>query len=311
MKIGLVLAGGGAKGAYQIGAFKALKELKIDKYISVLAGTSIGALNAMLLMQDDLELSESIWGTITREKILPIDEKDLNKKSFLISLGLKNINFIKKHMPKMISGGNISREGLDEIMEVLDFNKIKENKMVCYAACTEVPSLMPKYFKVNDYEPEDIKKILLATSALPMIYECEEIECTKYLDGGIVDNIPIQPVYGEGCDIIIIIHLSKETPVNKKMYPNTNIIEITPSEIEEGVLDGTLDFTIESAKKRMKLGYDNTMEMFQPIFKIFEFIKQNETAEELNKKVVNKEICENRTEGFVEGIKHIFAKKKD
>ena len=69
MKIGLVLAGGGAKGAYQIGAFKALKELKIDKYISVLAGTSIGALNAMLLMQDDLELSENIWGTITREKI--------------------------------------------------------------------------------------------------------------------------------------------------------------------------------------------------------------------------------------------------
>ena len=54
MKIGLVLAGGGARGAYQIGIWKALRELNIDKHISVVSGTSIGALNAILFMQGDL-----------------------------------------------------------------------------------------------------------------------------------------------------------------------------------------------------------------------------------------------------------------
>ena len=83
MKIGLVLAGGGSRGAYQIGVWKALIELGIDKYINVISGTSIGALNAMLFLQGDYNLAEEIWKDITQEKILPIEEKDLILKGIL------------------------------------------------------------------------------------------------------------------------------------------------------------------------------------------------------------------------------------
>ena len=55
MKIGLVLSGGGGKGAYELGVWRALKELGISKYISVFSGTSIGAFNSILFAMDDID----------------------------------------------------------------------------------------------------------------------------------------------------------------------------------------------------------------------------------------------------------------
>ena len=56
---GVVLDGGGARGAYQIGAWKALKEAGIR--IHAVAGTSVGALNGALICMDDLNKAQDIW----------------------------------------------------------------------------------------------------------------------------------------------------------------------------------------------------------------------------------------------------------
>lgn len=291
MKVGLVLAGGGAKGAYQIGALKAIRALKIERYIQVVSGTSIGALNAMLFLQGDLEKAEELWVNISKEKILPSDTKDLVARGILITLGAKNINFVKKYMPKALEAGNISRSGLLDIMnEYLDLNKVLDSGKICYATCTEIPDLVPKYFKINEYNIETIKSILLATSALPMIYDSEEVESNKYLDGGMVDNTPIQPVYGENCDIIIVIHLIKEANINRSLYPNTKFIDIIPKSMEESGVDGILDFTTDRIVKRIKQGYEDTLNYLEPIFELsFNLFNDNinlkgEVVEEYEKK---------------------------
>lgn len=285
MKIGLVLAGGGARGAYQIGVWRAFKELGIDKYISVISGTSIGALNAVLINQGDIDIAEKVWNGISIEKIFPTDEKDLLKRSILLTIGSKNLNFIKKYIPRAISGGNVSRSGLNEILDnYIDFSKIINGKNICYAACTEIPKMESKYFRLNNYNEEDIRKILLATSALPMIYEAEEIEGKKYLDGGMVDNIPIQPVYGEGCDIIIIVPLAMDTTINRDLYPNSQILEIKPSEMEEGFIDGALEFTVESAKRRMRIGYNDTLNQLEPIINIALMIERERIEKQKEEK---------------------------
>ena len=59
---GLVLAGGGTKGAYQVGVYKALKGMKIN--VKAVVGTSIGALNGALVLQDDLEKMLNLYGSI-------------------------------------------------------------------------------------------------------------------------------------------------------------------------------------------------------------------------------------------------------
>src|SRR5215207_591698 len=67
--IGLVLSGGGGKGAYQIGCWRALRELGLDRFTSI-AGTSVGALNAALIAQGDFEKARSVWFGISPSHVL-------------------------------------------------------------------------------------------------------------------------------------------------------------------------------------------------------------------------------------------------
>ena len=269
MKIGLVLAGGGGKGAYQLGVWKAFKELDIDKYVQGVSGTSIGALNAVLFSQGDYETAENIWMKITREDVLPIDNVELFTKGVKLFIGNKNINFIKRFLPGLLEQGNVSREGLLNILNGnIDFNKIFESDKSLYVTCTEIPEIRARYFRLNDYDEETIKKVLCATSAIPPIYEYEEIEAVKYVDGGMVDNMPIQPLYGEGFDIIFAVHLQREFNIDRNKFPSARIIDIIPSSEQGGVFTGTLDFSHESVKKRIITGYEDTMNLIEPILEI-------------------------------------------
>ena len=197
MKIGLVLSGGGGKGAYELGVWKALKELQIDKYIDVFSGTSIGAFNAILFAQDDLKAAEALWNEVTMDKIVPISKLDLLRKGIGLLIGAKNINFAKKYLNQHMYEGVVSKDGAKEIInKYLDIERIKKNNKICYAACTELPDFTVKYFRVNDYSEELGKEIIIASASLPLIYEATDVLGEKYIDGGIADNTPIQPVYG-------------------------------------------------------------------------------------------------------------------
>lgn len=272
MKIGLVLSGGGGKGAYELGVWKALKELKIDKYIDVFSGTSIGAFNAILFAQDSLEKAEALWEEVTMDKIVPISKFDLLKKGVGLFIGSKNINFAKKYINQKIYEGTVSKDGAKEIIDkYLDIESVKANNKICYAACTELPDFNVKYFKVNDYTEDLGKEIIIASASLPLIYEATDIMGEKYIDGGIADNTPIQPVYGEGCDIIIVVLLSKESRIDRELYPNAHIIELYPRNLNERVINGTLNLDEEAKRNRIKEGYDDTMRSIEPILKMAEY----------------------------------------
>jgi len=66
-QIGLVLAGGGGKGAYQIGCWRAFQRLGIR--FSAVAGSSVGALNAALIAEGNLRKATELWSNISREKV--------------------------------------------------------------------------------------------------------------------------------------------------------------------------------------------------------------------------------------------------
>ena len=78
---GLVLEGGGAKGAYQIGAWKAMREAGVR--IKGIAGTSVGALNGALICMDDLANAEKVWETISYSSIMSVEDE---KMELLFSL---------------------------------------------------------------------------------------------------------------------------------------------------------------------------------------------------------------------------------
>lgn len=277
MKIGLVLAGGGGKGAYELGVWKALDELKLTKYITVFSGTSIGAFNSVLFAMNDMKRADELWEEVTMDKLVPISKSELIKRGIGLYIGGKNLQLAKKFLNYKLEHGAIANDGAIEVVEkYLDFNKIKENNKICYAACTKLSDFSAKYFKINDFDEETGKKIVLASASLPLIYDCTEVLGEKYIDGGIADNIPIQPVYGENCNIIIVVLLSKEAQVDRTLYPNSKLIVISPENLDENTITGTLNLNTDAKRIRIIEGYNDTINKLEPIKELFEYISKEE-----------------------------------
>lgn len=89
----IVLSGGGARGAYQIGVWKALKKLDI-KY-DIVTGTSVGALNAALMVQNTFYRALYFWNILTFSNV--VDEE--------IDSDISKIDVYKKYLNSSINGG--------------------------------------------------------------------------------------------------------------------------------------------------------------------------------------------------------------
>lgn len=279
MEIGLVLAGGGGKGSYQIGVWKALIELGIYKNITAISGTSIGALNTALFVNGDIDTAENVWHNISFDKILTFNgqnlmlgNKDLKIESKDLEYLIQKINsydiFEKKSFLSWpnISKGIFSRQGLIDIIdENLNLCNISNSKILAVSVCTSMPWILPKYFILNNQSDKKIQSILLASSAFPIAFGFEKIDGNSYVDGGLTDNIPINILYIHGYSNIIVVHLNFQHNIDKSKYINSNIIEIKPSKDLGNIITGTFDFDKNNAIARIELGYNDTMNIKKQI----------------------------------------------
>ena len=264
-KIGLVLAGGGGKGAYHIGVWRALRQYGIDKNIGSISGTSVGALNAVLFAMGDYDLAENIWLNLSYDKVLSVSKQKLI--SSLMSLGLGGIRLSVAVLGAMSGAGFFTRKGLTEIMSRLNFDSLRYSDKKFFAGVYNLSKLQMEYLPLNSQSDERIKKILLASSALPIIYPPEKIDDCSYIDGGISDNVPVKPLYQSGCQIIFAVHLSRDSLINNiQSYGDAKIYEIVPSSDQGNILTGTLDFSREGIRQRMQLGYEDTCRILEPVY---------------------------------------------
>ena len=235
---GLVLSGGGGKGAYQAGVFKALEQYGIVDYITAISGASVGALNMVLFDNANSILGEKIWGDISPDQFLTLDDNILELKE-----------------------GIVSREGLLNIIDqYINLGELRNSQRKLYVSLTEYGRYgegegVVKYCTLNHRSDKDIKDYLLATSAIPIIYAPIEIEGKLYRDGGIKDNLPIKPLYDDGMRNFIVVGLSQNTKINYADFPDATFVFIKPHKSIGDFFSGTLDFSSRGAKLRMELGY--------------------------------------------------------
>lgn len=240
-KYGLVLAGGGAKGAYQIGALQALKEMGVLDNVIAVAGNSIGSVNMSLLLGADLDKAKGLWSNVVPEDFVDID--------------------IDKPVSVPFVDGVFSREGMIRLLsENVDFAKISALDIPVYITVAEATHdadiMKAKYVKVNGLSSEEILKYVIASSAIPVMYSSVSVGEGRYMDGGFVDNTPVRPVYDGGVKDIIVISNDSEYVPEKDKFPEANLLPIVPSKpLDMDFTIGTVDFSQANIQYRMKLGY--------------------------------------------------------
>ncbi|MFI3258167.1 MAG: patatin-like phospholipase family protein [Spirochaetales bacterium] len=271
-KLGLVLAGGGGKGAYQIGVWKYFRECGLEKKISAYSGTSVGALNASLMMLQDYETAEYIWLNQIKDKILPFNKENITTLIESVDIAITNRNKLSAashFIQKIQKHGLCSRDGMRQIIKkYVDVTKISHAKKPIFATCFSNSSHQVKYFPLNNKSEEFITQVLCATSAIPFIFGEEQVLGTGYSDGGIPlvgDNVPIQPLYSLGCDSVIVVHLDRKTIINKDNFKGMKIYEICPQNDLGGLRSGILNFKPEKVQELIEQGYADAKKVLESV----------------------------------------------
>jgi NTE family protein len=249
---GLVLEGGGAKGAYQIGAWKALKEAGVK--IKGVVGVSVGALNGALICMDDLERAEEIWKNIDYSKVMAVNDdtiKALKKKDFK-SLNLAEL--INSGLQIVKDGGFDVTPLKNLILDVVgDGERICNSQRELYTVTYSVSDRKELAVDVRAGEKGSVKDMLLA-SAYFLAFKNEKLGGKKYMDGGGFNNVPINVLLDHDYKDIIVIRIygwgfDKERVV--KIPDGVNVSHIAPRQD----LGGILEFDKTLARKNMTLGY--------------------------------------------------------
>lgn len=222
----LVLSGGAAKGIYQVGALKAIREYGLN--IKAISGSSVGGLNAVGLLLLSEERINEMWDAFSFENFYTAADSPDSSLS--------------------------SQTGLRAVVEELVTEDIFPVSTPVYVTLTNSQGT-PEYVDLAGRPRREVIDLLLATSAMPIVYSPVTFEGEAYMDGGVIDNLPVLPIYLAGYRDVISISASQTLKVDREKYFFDNLIEITPSKDLGGILDGTLNFSVTSKAFAKELGY--------------------------------------------------------
>ncbi len=303
-KIGLVLAGGGAKGAYEAGALRYLAEINFAPHI--IAGTSIGALNgAVIASYPDFSVAVEqlniLWDKLGSEKVLHLNPEGIKKVAYNVAetfiptfqswffdfisevaidgdkVSLFNPDTFEKLLKQAVKPAAI-RNGKELWVAVFPALKIPGiNYDHLLGMLTVLGGSSAKWLRVQDCgDDELLYNLLLASAAIPFAFPAREINGKHYVDGALGDNVPLGALSKEGCTHAIVIHLGNAVTWNRHDFPEQAILEIRPTQslntnqtLIAGDITSMLDFSSERISELKKLGYQDAKYYLEPILRSF------------------------------------------
>ncbi|MFN1218313.1 patatin-like phospholipase family protein [Chryseobacterium kwangjuense] len=274
-RIGLSLAGGGAKGFSHVGVLKVLDSLGVK--VDYIAGTSMGAIVGGLYASgySGKEIEKIVMDTDFYSLIM--DPKSRQESSFfnksvdkyLLSIPLKNG---KISLPSSISSGQrnvyLLKELFKNVSNIDDFSKLPIPFM-CVATNLESGNM-------EIFEKGDLVQSIMASSAFPSLMDPVKIGDSIYIDGAMTVNYPSKPLKDKGIDIVIGVDLNQDLSKREDL---SNIISI---------LNQVIDFGIKRDTRRQ---YKYTDINIKPNLK-----GMTATSYDEKKKILDS--------GYVEGIKY-------
>lgn len=245
----IVLSGGGSKGSYQIGAWKALRELKID--YDIVTGTSVGSINGALMVQNNYKETVKLWKQINMQMLFGDDvENPKNSKELVKIYGS---NFVKN--------GGMDVEKLQNLINnTVDEKKFFESKINYGLVTANLSERKVVQLKKDQIPKGKLCDYIMASASCYPAFKLKNIDGNKYIDGGMFDNLPINLAIDLGATEIIAIDLSA-IGIIKRPKKKVKITKIKPN----NKLTNFLDFNEEGSKRNMKFGYNDTMKVFNKL----------------------------------------------
>ena len=248
---GIVLEGGGARGSYQIGAWKALREAGIK--IRGIAGASVGALNGALICMDDLEKAEEIWENIRYSQVIDVDDDVIETVK---KLDLKSLDLVKvaEDAKKILKDKGLDITPLKNLIEsVVDEDKIRSSDRELYLTTYSVTDRELLVLNAKDIPDGEIGDMLLASAYFPA-FRNDKLGGKRYLDGGGWNNVPINILLEHDYKDILVIRiygLGYDSERTTEIPEDVHVTHIAPRQD----LGGILEFDRTRARKNMTLGY--------------------------------------------------------
>ena len=249
---GIVLDGGGARGAYQIGAWLALREAGVK--ISAVAGTSVGALNGALICMDDPEKARKIWEEITFSKVMDVDDTWMEK----LFRGENKFSEILSEIHQVLTDGGVDVTPLRNLIhEIIDEEQIRHSgKEFCLLtfSLTEMKELDLSLEEI----PEGLLEDFLLASAYLVGFKNEKLHGKRYVDGGVINNVPLNSLVKRGYQDIIEIRILGPGRVPRvKMPEGSTLYSIRP----RVSLGSIIEFEKKRSRQNLKIGYYDAKRM--------------------------------------------------
>lgn len=255
MKRAVVLAGGGAKGSYHFGFWRAIRELGID--FQIVTGSSVGSLNGAMMASGLYESGLEMWSTIKTSDIVETHPSKISEvmdtegivgalKNFLGDLSENAVNVKMDPFPL---GGLIAK--------YLDEKRLRESEIEFGIMCSEYPNMKMHPVTLSEIPYGMLADYLLASSTVYPSMEPKEIGGKKFVDGGYSDNFPINLALDMGAEDIIGVNLCASGLEAK--YETDYPVRVIRPWFDLGP---TMEFVPEIAKRNMALGYNDTMRSF-------------------------------------------------
>lgn len=252
MRRAIALGGGGTKGAYEAGVWKALKELDIE--YEIVTGTSIGAVNGALMVAREYERACEIWNTIEMENVIA-DGVNLTATMEGMFNQREAIGpFLKKYVKN--KGADVS-PFLEFIDNLVDEEKVRASDVDFGLVTVQVSSLKPMELTKEEIPVGLLKDYIMASASIFPVFPMHRIGNELYLDGCYYDNLPIDLALKMGADEVIAVDL--HTSPQHPNYVNKPYVKyITPSRS----LGTMLNFDRAVLNANQALGYYDTMKAF-------------------------------------------------
>ena len=242
----LVLSGGGSKGSYQVGVWKALRELNIK--FDIVTGTSVGALNGAMIVQNDYRKAVSIWKKINLNVLFGEDAIE----------STNNFEIYKMYSKHFLKYGGMNVRDLEKLIrKSLNLRRFYNSKINYGLTAYNLTSKEAIELQKKDIERSQLDDYLMASASCFPAFKKKDIEGEKHIDGGYHDNLPINLALDMGADEIIAVDLNapglKKSPKKK-----AKITYIKP----RNKLTNFLNFYEKGTESNMKFGYNDTMKTF-------------------------------------------------